>query len=92
MYPLFYMVILALGDKLCGNAYPHNVRSCLLYTSLDTINEYQSQGMLTIDGKLKLGKALGDGLEHREFYADAASIEQIVKKLYPLMEQPKTNK
>ena len=59
---------------------------------LDTINEYQSQGMLTIDGKLKLGKALGDGLEHREFYADAASIEQIVKKLYPLMEQPKTNK
>ena len=59
---------------------------------LDTINEYQSQGMLTIDGKLKLGKALGDGLEHREFYADVASIEQIVKKLYPLMEQPKTNK
>ena len=48
---------------------------------LDTINEYQSQGMLTIDGKLKLGKALGDGLEHREFYADAASIEQIVKKI-----------
>ena len=48
--------------------------------------------MLTIDGNLKLGKALGDGLEHREFYADAASIEQIVKKLYPLMEQPKTNK
>lgn len=62
-----------------------------LMSYLDTINEYQSQGILTLDGKLKTGQALGDGIEHREFYADAASVEQTVKKLYPLMEQPKND-
>lgn len=25
------MIILALGDKLCGNAYPHNVKSAPLH-------------------------------------------------------------
>jgi len=45
MYPLFYMVILALGDKLCGNAYPHNVRSAQFHRmsyiiSLNKNNEF----------------------------------------------------
>lgn len=31
-------------------------------------------GILTIDGETKLGKTLGDGVEHEEFYADEGSI------------------
>jgi len=36
-------------------------------------------------GTVKTGKALGDGIEHREFYPDASSLEQTVKTLYPLV-------
>lgn len=63
----------------------------LLYY-VSSLNEYQSQGILTIDGKLKTGQILGDGIDHREFYADAESLEQIVTQLYPLIEKSKTDK
>lgn len=50
-----------------------------------SLSEYQYKGLLTIKGTVKTGKALGDGIEHREFYPDASSLEQTVKTLYPLV-------
>lgn len=37
-----------------------------------SLSEYEYKGLLTIKGTVKTGKALGDGIEHREFYPDAS--------------------
>ena len=49
--------------------------------------KYNSDGIRTIDGTVKLGKALGDGLEHTEYYLDKQSLCETMKELYSLEER-----
>jgi len=46
------------------------------------LSKMTSKGILTFDGESKLGKKLGDGIEHAEFYADRLSIVEVLKSLY----------
>ena len=50
----------------------------------EAIRTGQSQGILQINGKLKVAKADFDGQEHTEFHAKTASIVEQMKKLYSL--------
>lgn len=50
------------------------------------ISSFSSEGIKTIDGTVKLGKALGDGLEHTEFYPDQDSLLKVMTELYSLTE------
>ena len=53
---------------------------------VNRISSYSSEGIKTIDGTVKLGKALGDGLEHTEFYLSQDSLVSVMKELYSLTE------
>lgn len=55
---------------------------------MQSMEDFQSRGVYTPDGTVKTGQALGDGLEHREFYPDASSVEEIMTALYPLQKIP----
>ncbi|MCR5797692.1 MAG: LCP family protein [Eubacterium sp.] len=46
------------------------------------ISAYKPLGTQSIEGESKLGKALGDGKEHAEFYANEESLIKILKKIY----------
>lgn len=48
------------------------------------MEEYESLGILRIDGETKRGDTFGDGEEHSEFYADMDSVREAVMQLYPL--------
>ncbi|SKA64307.1 transcriptional attenuator, LytR family [Eubacterium uniforme] len=48
------------------------------------LSKMTSKGIFTFDGESKLGKKLGDGLEHAEFYVDKSSIIEVLKTLYCL--------
>lgn len=50
------------------------------------IGEYENAGVLVPDGKGGVGEALGDGIEHTEFYIDEADLENKVRLLFPLEE------
>lgn len=54
---------------------------------VNRISSYESGGIRSIDGEVRLGQALGDGLEHAEFYPDAQSLLITMKKLYWLEER-----
>ena len=48
------------------------------------IVQYESQGILQIDGETKMGDTQGDGEEHEEFYADQQSIIDTLGKIMNL--------
>lgn len=43
---------------------------------------YESMGSVELEGKMKVGEALGDGIEHAEFYLDDGEIDRVLKILY----------
>lgn len=49
--------------------------------------KYKDLGTFVIEGKTKLGYALGDGIEHEEFYPDPDSVIDVMTKLYNLEKQ-----
>ena len=54
--------------------------------SLQEINHYHSTGVHQIEGTTRLGQALGDGLDHTEFYPDEESLKEQMMQLYCLEE------
>ena len=46
--------------------------------------QYESQGILQIDGETKTRDTQGDGEEHEEFYADQQSIIDTLGKIIDL--------
>ena len=50
--------------------------------------QYESLGILDIDGKTKIGDTQGDGKEHEEFYADNDSIIEILSSIIDLESRP----
>lgn len=46
--------------------------------------QYKNIGIFEFEGKESLGQALGDGLDHAEFYVDEASMTSIMEQLYHL--------
>lgn len=52
----------------------------------------QNKGILQIDGETTIGQALGDGLDHTEFYAKESSIIKQMKELYSLSKVEKKKK
>jgi anionic cell wall polymer biosynthesis LytR-Cps2A-Psr (LCP) family protein len=52
--------------------------------SVQKTQSYTSKGMFVPEGEAQLGQALGDGLDHTEFYMDPSSLEEILLALYPL--------
>lgn len=44
----------------------------------------ESQGILQMEGSREEGQALGDGIDHTEFYPEDASVVQVMRSLYGL--------
>lgn len=55
-----------------------------LAKSMQKVSHYQSTGVYQIEGKTKLGQALGDGLDHTEFYPDETDKQKKLIQLYHL--------
>jgi len=53
------------------------------------MSEGTSLGIHQFAGKTKLGQALGDGLDHVEFYPDKDSVVEVMTKLYGLKPKEK---
>lgn len=47
-------------------------------------SNYTSMGVFSFEGTVRTGQALGDGVDHAEFYPDEASVIQIMTALYGL--------
>lgn len=47
-------------------------------------SNYTSMGVFSFEGTARTGQALGDGVDHMEFYPDEASVIQIMTALYGL--------
>ncbi len=56
-------------------------------TIMKYISEGTGMGIHTFEGTSKIGKALGDGEEHAEFYINKESMIDIMTKLYKLQER-----
>ena len=54
---------------------------------LKNMQGYTDKGIVTIDGKSKIGEKLHDGKKHWEFYMDEDSLETSMKQLYPLVQE-----
>lgn len=54
---------------------------------LNSMQGYTDKGIVTIDGKSKIGEKLHDGKKHWEFYMDEDSLETSMKQLYPLVQE-----
>lgn len=55
--------------------------------------EGESKGIREFEGTYKLGQALGDGLDHNEFYIDKESKIQVMTEMYGLEKrEPKKSK
>ena len=52
--------------------------------SLQESSHYHSTGVHQIEGTTQLGQALGDGLDHTEFYPDEESLKEQMMQLYCL--------
>lgn len=52
----------------------------------DEVASAKSQGILQLEGKTKLGQALGDGIDHTEFYPNKREILEKMTSLYHLEE------
>lgn len=48
---------------------------------------YKDNGIYTIDGKEKLGQALGDGEDHVEYYLNEESLLEVMQDLYNLQQE-----
>lgn len=48
------------------------------------IRRYENKGILSLEGTTKLGQALGDGIDHTEFYPDKQSLIDTMVQLYSL--------
>lgn len=44
----------------------------------------ENKGILRMEGETKLGKRLGDGIDHAEFYPDEDSLKEVMTELYHL--------
>lgn len=44
----------------------------------------EGKGFLELEGKTRIGQALGDGVDHVEFYVDDDSLTDVMQKLYVL--------
>lgn len=49
-----------------------------------TLAEGENKGIVELEGTSKLGKALGDGIEHVEFYPDKESLADVMTSMYGL--------
>lgn len=58
-----------------------NIKLKWVLNMANYIKEGQGQGVLTFEGESKIGKALGDGIEHAEFYPKKDSIEKVLTRL-----------
>lgn len=54
---------------------------------MNWISAWQGKGIYVFEGKSKIGKILGDGEEHAEFYIDKKSKIDVMTKLYGLKER-----
>lgn len=54
--------------------------------TIQRVNQYRSTGVHQIKGTTRLGQALGDGLDHTEFYPDENSVREQMVQLYSLEE------
>lgn len=48
------------------------------------MDEYESLGILRIDGEVEKGDTLGDNCIHSEFYADEDSLKETILSIFPL--------
>lgn len=55
-------------------------------TLIKQIGTYENLGFLVPDGTTGVGDALGDGIEHTEFYIEEEDLEEKVRLLFPLEE------
>lgn len=58
----------------------------------DQMRSGDNKGLLQIEGETRLGQALGDGIDHTEFYPKESSIIKQMKKLYSLSKVKKKKK
>lgn len=63
-----------------------NINMKYINRLVEQIGEYENAGVLMPGGKTGVGDALGDGIEHTEFYIDETDLENKVRLLYPLEE------
>lgn len=63
-----------------------NIKGKKISSMSDEISTGTNKGFLELSGETKLGKALGDGLDHVEFYPENDSIVTILTQLYKLSE------
>lgn len=47
----------------------------------------ENQGIQVLTGKSQTGQALGDGMDHMEFYPEKDSIREVMTALYSLVER-----
>jgi len=64
-----------------------NMSGGLISDLLVDMSKAENQGILFMEGETKLGKHLGDGLEHAEFYPDKSAIVSTMKLLYNIEEK-----
>lgn len=79
---------LGLYDEL-SDVSDTNMSGGLISDLLIDMSEAESKGILSLQGETKLGKHLGDGLEHAEFYLDKSAIVNTMKLLYNIEENEK---
>ena len=58
----------------------------------DQMRSGNNKGILQIEGECRLGQALGDGIDHTEFYPKESSIIKQMKELYSLSKIKKKKK
>ncbi len=61
-----------------------NITGKMVSHMMNHVSKSKNLGVYTIDGVKKLGKALGDGISHVEFYLDETSRKNTLMKLYCL--------
>lgn len=76
---------LKIYDKL-SDVSVTNMSGGLLTDILTDMQDAQDRGMYQIDGKIRTGEHLDDGISHTEVYLDQNSIVIILKKLYNIAE------
>jgi anionic cell wall polymer biosynthesis LytR-Cps2A-Psr (LCP) family protein len=51
---------------------------------------YESEGILTMEGEVRVNDTIGEGIEHEEFYPTEASIVSTLRKVMNLTNEPQT--
>ncbi len=53
----------------------------------EALTDKEFKGLVTFEGKTKIGQALNDGIDHSEFYADKDSIVKVMTEMLSLEEE-----